>query len=73
MLLGFHARYAALAIAAFTLLAALLFHKFWAAPPEHVMEATINFWKNVSITGGMLMVAAFGPGSVSLDAMLAAA
>jgi uncharacterized membrane protein YphA (DoxX/SURF4 family) len=27
----------------------------------------INFWKNVAITGGALMVFAFGPGRYSVD------
>ena len=31
------------------------------------MGQQINFWKNVSITGGMLMVFAFGPGAYSVD------
>jgi uncharacterized membrane protein YphA (DoxX/SURF4 family) len=29
---------------------------------------TINFMKNVAIMGGLAMVAAFGPGPVSVDA-----
>jgi len=31
------------------------------------MAQQINFMKNVAITGGMLMVFAFGPGAWSVD------
>jgi putative oxidoreductase len=63
---GFLARWAALALAVFSVLAAIIFHNFWAVPPEQVMMQNINFMKNISIAGGMLMVFAFGPGSLSL-------
>jgi len=63
---GFLARWAALALAVFSVLAAVIFHNFWAVPPEQVMMQNINFMKNISIAGGMLMVFAFGPGSLSL-------
>ena len=65
---GFLARWAALALAVFSVLAAVIFHNFWAVPPEQVMMQNINFMKNISIAGGMLMVFAFGPGSLSLGA-----
>ena len=65
---GFMARQAALGLAVFTLLAALIFHNFWAAPEAQHMAQFINFMKNVSITGGMLVLAAFGPGAYSVDA-----
>ena len=65
---GFLTRWAALALAAFTVLAALIFHTYWAVPPEQVMMQQINFWKNISIAGGFLVLAAFGPGAISIDA-----
>ena len=63
---GFHARWAALALAVFSVLAAVIFHNFWAVPADQVMMQNINFMKNISIAGGMLVVFAFGPGSLSL-------
>jgi putative oxidoreductase len=63
---GFFARWAALALAVFSVLAAFIFHNFWAVPAEQVMMQNINFMKNISIAGGMLMVFAFGPGAWSL-------
>ena len=64
---GWKARWAALAIAIFTLVAAVVFHNYWAAPPEQRMSEYNAFWKNISIVGGMLMVLAFGPGRYSVD------
>ena len=64
---GFKARWAALALAIFTLLAAIIFHNFWAAEAAQKMSQQINFMKNISIVGGMLMVFAFGPGRLSVD------
>ncbi len=64
---GFKARWAALALAVFTLLAAIIFHNFWAAEAAQKMGQQINFMKNVTIVGGMLMVFAFGPGRLSVD------
>jgi putative oxidoreductase len=67
LLLGLKARWAALAIFLFLIPTTLLFHGFWSVPPEQVMAQKINFMKNVTIMGGMLMVWAFGPGRFSLD------
>ncbi|HUI98726.1 MAG TPA: DoxX family protein [Usitatibacter sp.] len=67
LVLGFKARWVGLWLAGFTLLAALLFHDYWNADAAHRTAQYINFMKNVSITGGMLMVFAFGPGAWSLD------
>jgi putative oxidoreductase len=64
---GFKARWVALLLAGFTLLAAIIFHDFWAAEAAQKMTQQINFLKNVAITGGMLMVFAFGPGRYSVD------
>jgi putative oxidoreductase len=64
---GWKARWAALALAVFTLLAAIIFHNFWAAEAAQKMNQQINFLKNLAITGGMLMVFAFGPGRYSVD------
>lgn len=65
---GWQARWAALSLALFTLLTNLLFHNFWALPADQVYMAQIKFMKNLSIVGGMLVVAALGAGPLSLDA-----
>jgi putative oxidoreductase len=65
--IGFKARWMALILAVFTLAAGILFHNYWAADAAQKMMQSINFWKNVAITGGFLMAFAFGPGRYSLD------
>jgi len=72
LLAGWRTRFSALVIAAFTVVAGVIFHNFWAAPADQVMMHQINFFKNLSIAGGLLFIAAFGPGAWSLDARAAA-
>lgn len=67
LLVGFKARWAALAFFLFLIPTTLIFHNFWAAPAAQAMAEQTNFLKNVTIMGGMLMVWAFGPGRLSLD------
>ena len=68
LLLGFQTRIAALVLAAFTVVAGVFFHAFWAAAPEAAQMQQIMFMKNIAIAGGLLMLTAFGPGALSLDA-----
>jgi putative oxidoreductase len=70
---GFYTRQAALLLAAFTMLAAFIFHAFWAAPEAAKAMQQVNFLKNLSIAGGMLVLAAFGPGRLSVEAPRVAA
>ena len=65
--LGWKTRCAALAIAVFTLAAAVLFHNFWTMTDQAMRTNQVMFMKNIAIIGGMLMVVAFGPGRYSLD------
>jgi putative oxidoreductase len=61
-IVGFQRRIAALILAVFTLVAALSFHNKFAD-----QNGMIHFLKDIAILGGLLQVAAFGPGSVSFD------
>ncbi|MEE1610482.1 DoxX family protein [Microvirga sp. CF3016] len=63
---GFKTRLAALALAGFCLLTALLFHRNIGEISEF-----IHFTKDLSIAGGFLLLVAFGAGSWSLDALQA--
>lgn len=65
---GFKARWGALALIIFTIPATLMFHNFWAMPPEQQQIQMIMFMKNIAIMGGLLMIMAFGPGPMSVDA-----
>jgi len=64
---GWKTRFAAVAIAVFTLAASIFFHNFWTMADQAMRTNQIMFLKNISIVGGMLMVVAFGPGRYSLD------
>lgn len=66
--IGFHARWAALALGLFTIAASLLFHKFWAVAPDQAFVQQLMFMKNLSVAGGLFIVAALGAGPVSVDA-----
>lgn len=68
LVVGFQARWAALALGLFTLAASVLFHKFWSAPADQAMVQQLMFMKNLSVAGGLFIVAAFGAGAASLDA-----
>jgi putative oxidoreductase len=67
LLLGWKARWAALALAVFTLVASVFFHAFWSVPPEQHMTQYLMFVKNIGIVGGLLAIFAFGPGRMSVD------
>jgi len=67
LLSGWKARPVALILAIFSVIAAVFFHAYWGDPdPAARMSDFINFWKNISIAGGFLMVFAFGPGRYSV-------
>lgn len=63
LVLGYRTRIVATLIALFTIAAAFGFH-FQLADQNQF----IHFFKNLSIAGGLLQVAAFGAGALSLDA-----
>ena len=67
LLSGWKARPVALILAVFSVIAAVFFHAYWGdRDPAARMSDFINFWKNISIAGGFLMVFAFGPGRYSV-------
>jgi putative oxidoreductase len=66
--IGFHARWAALGLGLFTLLAGALFHAYWSAPAEQQMVQQLMFTKNLAIAGGLFILAALGAGGLSVDA-----
>lgn len=68
LIVGWNARWAAAALAVFTLAATVIFHNFWAVPADQAMVQNLMFMKNISVIGGLLAIAAFGAGALSLDA-----
>jgi putative oxidoreductase len=68
IMFGFFTRWAAIALAGFTLLASFIFHAYWNLPADQQMMQQLMFMKNLSVTGGLLVLAAFGAGAISIDA-----
>lgn len=67
IVLGFWTRPLALLLALYTLGTALIGHHYWTmAGAEHVANM-INFYKNLSIIGGLLLLCLTGPGRYSID------
>ena len=67
LILGYHTRFTAVGLALFTILASIAGHAFWAAPADAAFIAQLLFFKNVAVTGGLLVLASSGAGSISID------
>ena len=60
ILLGVQARWGAILIAAFLVVAAVTVHKFWGiADPMMAANQAAHFWKNISLAGACLMIFGF--------------
>lgn len=68
ILFGFLTRFAALGLFVFLAICQPYFHKFWGMPAAEAKNAMVQFFKDVAIMGGLLMLVAMGPGRFSLDA-----
>jgi putative oxidoreductase len=68
LILGWKARWAALALFLWLIPVTLLFHNYWAVDAAQYRNQFNHFLKNLCIMGAMLYVMAFGPGPLSLDA-----
>jgi putative oxidoreductase len=62
---GLFTRWVALALAAFSVATAVIAHTDFNDAAQ-----AINFWKNLGIAGGFLLLVAHGAGAFSLDALL---
>ena len=67
VIVGFKTRYAAAMLIVFTAVALYLAHDFWNMTGPTRMQNTFHAWKNLSIIGGLLMLAGIGPGRFSID------
>ena len=67
ILSGFLTRWAAIGLAVFSIASAFLFHFQLADQMQF-----INFYKNLAMAGGFLVLAAQGAGAFSIDGWLAA-
>ena len=67
LIAGWKTRIAAWILAAFVVIATFMAHRFWDFPDAQYANQMNHFLKNAAIVGGMMFVAACGPGSLSAD------
>lgn len=67
IVLGFFTRPLALLLALYTFGTALIGHHYWTMTGMEQYANMINFYKNISIIGGLLLLSVTGPGRFSLD------
>lgn len=70
VLLGLFTRPLALLLCLYTLGTALIGHHYWTMSGRALHGNEINFYKNISIMGGFLLLYVTGAGKYSLDARL---
>jgi putative oxidoreductase len=67
LIIGWQTRWAAWLLVLYVLIAALMGHRYWEYDAAQYANQMQHFFKNMAIIGGLLMLAAFGPGSMSVD------
>jgi putative oxidoreductase len=67
VLVGFKTRWASLLLAAFTLIAAFIGHRYWSVPADQYANQMAHFMKDIAIVGGFLALFAAGAGAISID------
>ena len=70
IILGVFTRPLAVLLALYTLATALIGHHYWTMTGAAAAGNMINFYKNVSIIGGFLLLYVTGAGRYSIDAKL---
>ena len=70
IILGVATRYSALLLIVYTLVATFLAHRYWEYPAAQQQAQYFTFLRNLSITGGMLLLFVTGAGRFSLDGWL---
>lgn len=67
LLIGWKTRWMAWALVVYCVIATAVAHRFWTYEAAQAFNQTSHFFKNVSIIGGLLCIAAMGPGRYSVD------
>ena len=70
IILGLFTRPLAIVLAIYTIVVALIGHPVWTLSGADQINAEINFFKNVSIMGGLFVLFITGAGRYSLDSRL---
>jgi putative oxidoreductase len=68
ILAGFQTSIAAWIVFLYLAPTTFLFHHFWAMDGMNRIDNQVHFLKNVAMMGGLLILAANGPGGASVDA-----
>ena len=67
---GAFTRPSAVLLVLYTLGAALIAHRYWTMTSANKIDNMESFYKNLSITGGFLLLYITGAGKYSIDAIL---
>jgi len=67
LIIGWQTRWAAWLLVLYVLIAAFMAHRYWEYDAAQYANQMQHFFKNMAIVGGLLMLATFGPGSMSVD------
>jgi putative oxidoreductase len=70
IVLGCATRYAALLILLFTIIATFSSHRWWNYPEAQQTNQHTNFWKNVTMMGGIVLLFVTAGGRYSVDGWL---
>lgn len=70
LIVGLGTRHTILVMLFFMVIATFSSHAYWTFPEAQRATQTSQFWKNVSITGGLLFLFVTSAGKLSLDHML---
>src|SRR5438067_11513071 len=70
VIVGYKAQFGAALLLIFLILASYYFHAFWKLEGQAQQEQMIQFMKNLSIMGAMLLLMANGSGPMSVDSWL---
>jgi uncharacterized membrane protein YphA (DoxX/SURF4 family) len=68
ILVGWKARWGALALIVFMIPTTLYFHGYWTYPAALQLNQFHHFVKNLAIVGALLMILGMGSGALSVDA-----
>ncbi len=72
LLLGLRTRFVAGVLVAYLVPVTMIFHGYWTLTGPEMQVQVQAFLKNIAIMGGLLVVAAYGPGRVSVDKRITA-
>jgi putative oxidoreductase len=67
LIVGWKTRWVAWLLALFTVIAAFAAHRFWEVDAAQYANQMNHFLKNIAIVGGFIILAATGPGALSVD------